>query len=501
MEGLYLKGDINMSIKARLAMMLVLGLVIPILLVSLVSPLVGNGRFNGPMADMQLTQARYLNKPEVKNTIKSVVDELTIELEKNPDKIYDNIFMDKLNDELQEIQASVVVSSPEEGHIYVMEGFEAPFKQIDISEERLSDDEIKVFDWKYQFIMHRTFQFKNTKGSNINIMILTKYEEATKVKRLIFRNITMIVTFFIIVYTVLVYHAARSITKPLEKLKIATEKITDGDFTYRIGVYTKDKIGEVSKAFDYMMERAETAVTLKRKYEDNRKELIASISHDLKTPLTAIKINAASINDGIADTEEKKEKAFAVITNKIEYMQTLIEELFLYSKLDMNNEEFKFQEVPLNRFVEDVVEEWEMEHNPEDVKVVFDYKKSDSYLMDMDVDKLKRVMVNILDNSVKYGGVKPLLIHMDLKREYKKNKYILSINDNGVGVPEEETKKLFDHFYRVDVSRNSETSGSGLGLAISKRIIEGHQGSIEAISGLNKGMHISVTLNAKREVI
>lgn len=103
---------------------------------------------------------------------------------------------------------------------------------------------------------------------------------------------------------------------------------------------------------------------------------------------------------------------------------------------------------------------------------------------------MKRVVVNILENSIKYSGVSPLLLHIDIKEQ--EDKYIIKINDNGVGVPEEELNKLFQRFYRVDVSRNSETAGSGLGLAISKRIIEGHKGRVYAESGVNQGMHIFI---------
>ncbi len=110
--------------------------------------------------------------------------------------------------------------------------------------------------------------------------------------------------------------------------------------------------------------------------------------------------------------------------------------------------------------------------------------------MSMDVEKMKRVVVNILENSIKYSGVSPLLLHIDIKEQ--EDKYIIKINDNGVGVPEEELNKLFQRFYRVDVSRNSETAGSGLGLAISKRIIEGHKGRVYAESGVNQGMHIFI---------
>ncbi len=104
----------------------------------------------------------------------------------------------------------------------------------------------------------------------------------TKMKLFIIRNLLLLISIFVLVYIVLVYYVTRSINKPLDRLKEANEKLSQGDFTHRINVYTNDKIGEVSKAYDYMMEKVEENVRIRMKYAEDRKELIASISHDLK---------------------------------------------------------------------------------------------------------------------------------------------------------------------------------------------------------------------------
>jgi len=469
-------------------MMLILGLVVPVLIMFLMDPLVPD-KVQGPIADIQRAQDNYLNKPEVKSAVNEVVETLLNELGENPDKIYDVAFMESMNAKLIPVSAQLIASSLDDQLVYAGDEFEMPpqhFKE----EIKDMDENIKVVDLDFRFLIHKILHVKTTDGTPVNIMILTQFGEITKMKLFIIRNLLLLVTTLALVYIVLVYYVTRSINKPLDRLKEANVKLSQGEFTHRIGIYTNDKIGEVSKGFDYMLEKIEENVRIRKKYAEDRKELIASISHDLKTPLTAIKVNAAAINDGIADTMEKKTKAFNIITNKIDYMQHLIEELFLYSKLDMDNHAFNFQDVPLHRFMEDVIEEWQLEHDVEKVRVSLEYEKNNDFIMSMDVDKMKRVVVNILENSIKYSGVSPLLLHIGIKEQ--DSKYIIKMNDNGVGVPEEELSKLFERFYRVDVSRNSETAGSGLGLAISKRIVEGHSGRVYAESGVNQGMHIYI---------
>jgi len=475
--------------------MLVLGLVVPILMIFLLDPLVPS-RGKGPLADVQRAQNNYLNKPEVKEAVTEVVDTLLSEFNSNPDRVYDIEFMDNLNEKLIPIGAQMIASSLDDQMIYSSNDFEIPSRHTKDELVNMKEN-VRVVDMDFRFLIHKILHVKTTDGTPVNIMILTQFGEFTKMKLFIIRNLLVLVTAFALVYIVLVYYVTKSINKPLDRLKEANEKLSQGEFTHRIGIYTNDKIGEVSKGFDYMLEKIEENVRIRMKYAEDRKELIASISHDLKTPLTAIKVNAAAINDGIADTMEKKTKAFNIITNKIDYMQHLIEELFLYSKLDMDKQAFNFQDVPLHRFMEDVIEEWELEHDPEKVRVSLEYEKGNDFIMPMDVEKMKRVVVNILENSIKYSGVSPLLLHIGIKEQ--EGKYIIKMNDNGVGVPEEELSKLFERFYRVDVSRNSETAGSGLGLAISKRIVEGHNGRVYAESGVNQGMHIFIEFDTSAQ--
>ncbi len=290
-----------MSIRMRLTMMLILGLVVPVLIMFLMDPLVRNSD-KRPIADIQRAQDNYLNKPEVKKAVNEVVETLLVELGDNPDKIYDEMFMDRMNEKLTPVSAQLIASSLDDQLVYAGENFEMPPRHFK-EEIKDMDENVKVVDLDFRFLIHKILHVKTTDGTPVNIMILTQFGEITKMKLFIIRNLLVLVTTFALVYIVLVYYVTRSINKPLDRLKEANEKMSQGDFSHRIEIYTNDKIGEVSKAYDYMMEKVEENVRIRRKYAEDRKELIASISHDLKTPLTAIKVNAAAINDGIADTK------------------------------------------------------------------------------------------------------------------------------------------------------------------------------------------------------
>lgn len=298
---------------------------------------------------------------------------------------------------------------------------------------------------------------------------------------------------YLLVYNMLAYYMARSITKPLNRLKTATGEIAKLNFSHRIGVHGNDEIGEATKAFDTMAEEAEKALDLMRQYEENRKELMANISHDLKTPLTAIKGSIAAINEGVADTPEKKEMYWQIITSRIQSMQHMIDELLLFSKLDLQKEPFAFQPVLLHRFVEDVIGEWKLAQGDAAVHIGVQYEESIEDRVLLDLEKMNRVLGNILDNAVKYGQVTPLLITVTIARQ--DNRIVLSIRDNGIGVPRADVPKLFDRFYRGDVSRDSSISGSGLGLSIARQVVNAHEGIITAESDTHQGMCIRIELN------
>ncbi|WP_175991509.1 cell wall metabolism sensor histidine kinase WalK [Bacillus sp. Marseille-Q1617] len=304
-----------------------------------------------------------------------------------------------------------------------------------------------------------------------------------------------LVAILVLTNGLLTYYMSKSIIEPIKRLSFAARKISQGDLDVSAASDKKDELGQLSNTFEEMRLKLKEAEEVQRQYEQNRQELIASISHDLKTPLTSIKGYVSGIEDGIADTPEKLGRYMAKIKKNAHDMDGLIDELFLYSKLDMDQLPFQFEAVRLDSYVEDFTEELSFSNEGVEVQVFYD--GSGSYLVEADREKLGRAIKNITQNGLKYNDKKQkeiLLTLTELEKEVQ-----VEIRDNGNGIPEKDLQRIFESFYRADVSRNSATGGSGLGLSIARKIMEGHGGRIWAESVQGAGTSIYFTLKKVRE--
>lgn len=291
----------------------------------------------------------------------------------------------------------------------------------------------------------------------------------------------------------LTYSVSKSIISPIKELSVAAKKISEGNLEYSISSDKKDELGELTNTFEAMRIKLKEAEAAKQQFEQNRQELIASISHDLKTPLTSIKGYVKGIQDGVANTPEKLERYTNTIYKTANNMDGLIDELFLYSKLDLKQVSFNFENVDLYAFFDDFVKELEFNIGKEQSTVTLIANKEDSYLVKADRDKLRRVVTNITQNSLKYMDKSHKEIQVSLSCNFNKD-VIVELRDNGNGIKKKDIAYIFDSFYRTDSSRNSSTGGSGLGLSIVKEIINEHGGSVWADSKLGEGTSIFFTL-------
>jgi len=286
----------------------------------------------------------------------------------------------------------------------------------------------------------------------------------------------------------LTFYVSKSIIMPIKKLSIAAKKISNGDLDYSVKSTKNDELGELSNTFEEMRLKLKDAKMSQMRYEQNRQELIASISHDLKTPLTSIKGYVKGIQDGVANTPEKLERYMNIVYKTAQDMDGLIDELFLYSKLDLKRESFHFEKVDLYSFFADFIEELALHLESEQGSAELFADKSKLYLVEADREKLRRVVSNIIQNSLKYMDKenKKIQVHLSSGND----SILVKMSDNGSGIRQEDLPFIFESFYRTDASRNSSTGGSGLGLSIAKKIIEQHGGSIWAESERGKGTSV-----------
>ncbi|MGA4721191.1 sensor histidine kinase [Fictibacillus nanhaiensis] len=296
---------------------------------------------------------------------------------------------------------------------------------------------------------------------------------------------------------ILTYMVSKTILKPIRILTIAAEEISNGNLDHEIVTVNRDELGKLSETFESMRLQLKKAREERDLYENTRKEFVASISHDLKTPLTSIKGYINGVLDGIVDNPETKQMYLKTAYQKAEDMDHLINELFLYSKLDFEQFSFQFEPIQLDNYLRDYLEELQYDPSLKDVKFTFRSEPSENYSVMADRLSLGRIIDNILQNSFKYSDKKEKKISVYLQS--KSDTVLVKIADNGKGIPKESLPRIFESFYRADPSRNKATGGSGLGLAIVKKIVEGHGGDIWAESEEGKGTSIYFTLKKRKE--
>ncbi len=295
-----------------------------------------------------------------------------------------------------------------------------------------------------------------------------------------------ILLILILTAVILVGWIYQGIVPRLRTLVEATESIKEGNLDNPIrDVGGNDEISELFCAFEDMRRRLSAQAKEKMQYEEDQRQLLRNIAHDLKTPITSIKGYAEGIMDGVANTPEKQERYLKTICNKADEMNTLINELTLYSKLDTNRIPYNFQRVNVKEYFLECAEELGEDLALQNVEFSFYNYVDDNVEIIADPEQLERVIHNIVRNSVKYKGSDPLSIQLRTKDV---GDFIqVEIEDNGKGISQQDLPHIFERTFRADSSRNSNVGGSGIGLSIVKKIIEEHGGSIWATSKERQG--------------
>lgn len=352
-------------------------------------------------------------------------------------------------------------------------------------------DPVEEFDHQFVTIKKLDFFFPdNTEGS---LFFVTNANSFAKFVRSSFPILFFgLILILIITNGLLTYYVSRSIIRPIRELQKAAKQMKEGDLNNPIEVHSKDELGQLAQGFEEMRIRLKESIEKQLAYEENRKELIANISHDLKTPITTIKGYVEGIRDGVANSPERMERYVQTIYAKSIDLDHMIDELFLYSKLDLQRLPFNFERINFDDYLVDFIDELRFDLEKKIVEIHLDIEKDRNYLVMVDREHLKRVITNIVDNSLKYIDKDHKILSFHLSTV--DSQILFSMNDNGPGIEEKNLPLIFERFYRADLARGTEKGGSGLGLSIAKRIIEEHHGAIWAESLKGQGTTIFITL-------
>jgi signal transduction histidine kinase len=308
---------------------------------------------------------------------------------------------------------------------------------------------------------------------------------------------TIMVTAGSVFQIIFITRLERRILRPINDLKKGVNEIAGGNYEIQVVSDAHSYIDTLIDDFNAMARKLKETEELKNEYENNRKGLIANISHDLKTPITSIQGYIEAITESKDLPDEKMEKYLKIIHSNISYMNRLIDDLFLFSKLDMQKFPFEYSVVSVKPFMNDLMEEIKIDL--EEKKIVFSFQDAldpDARIR-IDTKRFHQVVRNIIDNAVKYGPADGLIIRADLTRQ---DGFIyLKLTDNGPGIPEAQLEHIFKRFYRLDNERTKDISSTGLGLAIAKELIEMQGGHISAFNAGGGGTCFAVALPEHKE--
>lgn len=311
---------------------------------------------------------------------------------------------------------------------------------------------------------------------------------------------------FVSMLTILVFTAflltrwlESSIFTPISAINIAMNNIRDGNFTYTLSTGEEGEIGDLYRNYEDMRLRLKESADEKLEREKQNRELISNISHDLKTPITSIKGYVEGLIDGVANTPEKQEKYIRTIYNKANDMDHLIDELTLYSRFESDRIPYNFHRLNVADYFGDCVEEIGMDMEAKGIELNYTNLVSPQTKIIADPEQMKRVINNIVGNSVKYMDKEKGRIDIRILDEHDSVR--IEIEDNGKGIGARDLPNIFDRFYRTDSSRNSSQGGSGIGLSIVRKIIEDHGGYIWATSREGEGtcMHFVIRKYVEQE--
>lgn len=320
----------------------------------------------------------------------------------------------------------------------------------------------------------------------------------SELRELMWGGIISIVTILLLTAVMMSIWIYRSMITPIRKLQVAAENIKEGNLDFSIDVSGEDEIAELCVTFEEMRQRLKDNAEEKLSSEKENRALISNIAHDLKTPITAVKGYAEGIIDGVANTPEKVDKYVRTIYNKAYEMDTLINELTLYSKIDTNRIPYNFAKINVAEYFKDCIEEIGLDLEAKGIGLsYYNYATTDTIII-ADPEQLRRVISNIIGNSVKYMDKTDKFINIRIKDV---GDFIqVEMEDNGRGIAQKDLPYIFDRFYRTDASRNSATGGSGIGLSIVKKIIEDHGGKIWATSKEDSGTTMYFVIRKYQEV-
>ena len=492
-----------MKLKTRLITAFFVIACVPLMLALLAFAGFSHIQVNALKAKLGITDISYeslANTLQVLNeATEDVFDEMSIKAEENADAYLDTTYLDTLNTELQDKSSYLIVrkgkslyySGASDANLRLFRELPSYGASVYKADGTYIAQDVQAYVKQVEMVF--------SDGDQGSAFIITSVSNTMpELKKLVWDMLIAILMILVLTGALLSAWIYRGINTPMQKLREATQHIKDGDLDFELKVEGKDEFSGLCRDFEEMRQRLRDSNAEKEAYDKENKELISNISHDLKTPITAIKGYVEGIMDGVADTPEKMDKYIRTVYNKANDMDRLINELTFYSKIDTNRIPYNFAKINVSDYFDDCVEDVGLELESKNIELSYFNYVDKGTLVIADAEQIKRVINNIISNSIKYLDKQKGYISIRVRDV---GDFIqVEIEDNGKGIAAKDLPNIFDRFYRTDSSRNSSKGGSGIGLSIVKKIIEDHGGKIWANSKLGAGTVMYFVLRKYQEV-
>ena len=492
-----------MKFKTRLQITFASIIILPLFLTSLAFLIIGTYLLNAQKG-IGLDRISYGMISETMHGFVKTTDRATEfvldEIEADPSRFEDLEYLEQLNKKTSRRSTWIIVR---DGDTMLYAGnpknAQAMFDKLPpYSGDTVSKDSGVYFDDLEYFVKQIDFQFPD--GRPASVFACTKVSTLISKSLMIdmFVAITCILVFTGLVLTTWI---RKGIFEPINALNTAMKNIKEGNLDYALDTNIQGEIGDLYSNYEDMRLRLKESAEEKIQHEKKNKELVSNISHDLKTPITAIKGYVEGIMDGVADTPEKVDKYIKTIYNKANDMDRLINELTTYSGIDNNRIPYNFHRINVADYFGDCVEEVGLDLESKNIRLNYSNLVDPDTVVIADPEQMKKVINNIISNSVKYMDKSQGVIDIRILDEGEAIR--VEIEDNGRGIATKDLQLIFERFYRTDASRNSAQGGSGIGLSIVKKIIEDHGGYIWATSHEGEGtcMHFVIRKYIELQVV
>ena len=494
-----------MKLKTRLIVAFITVTILPVILSALFILLVGKYQLSTIEKNYEIsgTSVQMLSNPMKilgQLTVQPYIYLSTIAWEE-PEKIEDATFLESFNDELKQKKSYLIVRRDDTIAYMGTDVKSASYVIDQLPKYRENgttfENGIYLGGEAQSLVKQVDFEYDD-KESGSAFIITDVSNVMPEVQALALDVVVIIILVLFITAALLIFWVYRSVMKPLGRMQRVARNIKNGNLDFEVPHETDDEFGQLLADFEEMRKRLKDNTEEKLRFDKENKELISNISHDLKTPVTTIKGYAEGIIDGVADTPEKLDKYVRTIYNKANEMDTLINELTLYSKIDTNRIPYNFNTILVNAYFDDCAEELSMELEAKNVEYGYFNYVEGAVKVIADAEQIKRVIHNIINNSLKYMDKDKEIINLRVKDV---GDFVqVELEDNGKGIAAKDLTNIFDRFYRTDASRNSSKGGSGIGLSIVKKIVEEHGGKIWATSREGTGTTMYFVLRKYQEV-